>query len=233
MIEEPPILTIRANWPRPTQSQIDVFKDVPTGFVCDAMGGTGALDTDIAPISGHTDITCRAVGPAIVADNGPAEILATIAALHHMQRGDIVVAAVHGYQSCSACGDQFLGMLKNNGAAGFVTDGPMRDYEGLRAVGLPAWCTGMNPNSPYSNGPGHVGGSAIVGGRTVASGDLIVADCNGVVVVPFAQIEPVIAKLADVRRLEDALESKVKNGLAGLDLVDEMLADGRAVMQEN
>jgi 4-hydroxy-4-methyl-2-oxoglutarate aldolase len=148
-----------------------------------------------------------------------------------MQPGDIVVAAVHGHQGCSACGDQFLGMAKNNGASGFVTDGPMRDYEGLVEVGLPAWCTGMNPNSPFSNGPGTVGGSAIVGGRTIASGDLIVADCNGVVVVPHAKIDVVIARLADVRRMEDELETRVKQGLRRPDIIYDMLADGRALMQ--
>jgi 4-hydroxy-4-methyl-2-oxoglutarate aldolase len=231
MIEEPPILRIRANFPRPTAAQIAAFKDVPTGFVCDAMGGQGALASNIQPIGGGRDIDCRAVGPALIADNGPQEILATMGALHILQPGDIVVAAVHGHQNCSAAGDQFCGMLRNKGAAGFVTDGEMRDYDGIVETGLPAWCTGLSPNSPYSNGPARVGFDAVVGGRRIASGDLIVADRNGVVVVPFDQIDAVIAKVAHVTELEAALEAKVKDGFCQMAAIEDMIADGRAVVE--
>lgn len=230
MIEEPPILTLRRSFPRPTAAQIEAFRGVPTGFVCDAMGGQGALASEIRPIGGGRDIDCRAVGPALVADNGPAEILATMAALHILEPGDIVVAAVHGHRNCSASGDQFCGMLRNKGAAGFVTDGEMRDYEGIVEVGMPAWCTGLSPNSPYSNGPARVGFGAVVGGVRVESGDMIVADVNGVVVVPFAEIDTVIARVARVRALEEALEAKVRDGFCRMQPIEEMIADGRAVV---
>lgn len=232
MIEEPPLLTLIKSYPRPTPAQIEAFRGVPTGFVCDAMEGLGALDTSIGPIGDGRDIDCVAVGPALVAENGPAEILATLAALHMVQAGDIVLAAFDGYQGCSASGDQVMGMMKNAGAAGFVTDGPMRDYEGIVEVGLPAWCTGLNPNSPYAKGPGRVGGSAVIGGQTVASGDLIVADRNGVVVVPFDRIDAVAAKLDAVRKMEAELEAEVAEGTFKVLDLDAMLADGRAVAED-
>lgn len=226
MIEEPRKLTLIRNFPRPTQAQIDAFAGVPTGFVCDAMDGLGGLGTAISPLEpvfqGH------AHGPALVADNGPAEILATLAAVHMIEPGDMVIAAVDGHQGCSASGDQVMGMMRNAGAAGFVTDGPMRDYEGIIATGMKCWCTGLNPNSPYGNGPGTVGGAAVIGGRMVASGDMVIADRNGVVTVPFALIDEVIAKLDAVRKMEDELEAKVADGFRSpLDL-DAMLASGAA-----
>ena len=230
MIKEPPVLTLRRSFPRPTAAQIEAFRGVPTGFVCDAMGGQGALASAIQPIGGGRDIACTAVGPALVADNGPAEILATMGALHVLEPGDIVVSAVHGHRNCSAAGDQFCGMLKNKGAAGFVTDGEMRDYDGIVEVGLPAWCAGLSPNSPYSNGPARVGFGAVVGGRQIDSGDLIVADRNGVVVVPFAEIDTVIERLAEVQALESALEEKVRGGFCEMTAIAEMIADGRAVV---
>ena len=166
MIEEPPRLKIRRTFPRPTAAQIAAFRDVPTGFVCDAMNGLGALASNIQPLGGGRDLDCQAVGPALVAENGPAEILATMGALHVLEPGDIVVSAVHGHRNCSASGDQFCGMLKNKGAAGFVTDGEMRDYDGIVETGLPVWCTGLSPNSPYCNGPGRVGFGADIGHAT-------------------------------------------------------------------
>ena len=230
MIEEPPILTIRDSFPRPTKEQVDAFRGVPTGFICDAMNGQGALASSIAPLGFGRDTICEAVGVALVADNGPAEILGTMAALHIMQAGDIIVAAVHGHRNCSVSGDQFCGMLKNKGAAGFVTDGEMRDYEGIIETGLPVWCAGLSPNSPYANGPAKVGFGAVVGGRHVNSGDIIVADRNGVVVVPYAEIDAVIAQVAHVKSLEDALEAKVKSGFCRMEAIEQMIADGRAVV---
>lgn len=228
VLKEPPILNIRTEFPRPTEQQLDAFRNVSTGFVCDAMSGKGALDCAIQPIGAGRDIDCRAVGPALVADNGPAEILATMAALHILQPGDIVVAAVHGHRNCSAIGDQFSGMLRNKGAAGFVTDGQVRDYDGIVKTGLPVWCSGLSPNSPYSNGPAVVGYGANIGGRRVESGDLIVADRNGVVVVPFAEIDAVAEKLLEVKALEAALEEKVRDGFHHVQIIEDMIDDGRA-----
>lgn len=233
MIEEPPVVRIREDFPRPTAAQIAAFDAVPTGFVCDAMEGQGALASSIRHLAsfGARALPDRAVGPALVAENGPAEILATMAALHIAQPGDIIVAAVHGHRNCSAAGDQFSGMMKNKGVAGFVTDGEMRDYDGICDVGLPAWCTGLSPNSPYSNGPARAGFGAVVGGRAIESGDLVVADVNGVVVVPFAEIDNVIARLDDVAAQERALEEKVAAGFCEMAAIEAMLADGRALRE--
>ena len=87
----------------------------------------------------------------------------------------------------------------------------------------------MNPNSPFSTGPATLGGSAVVGGCHVATGDMIVADRNGVVVIPFAQIDAVIACLSDITRLEKELEAKVKDGFHAPMDIEAMLADGSAV----
>ena len=65
------------------------------------------------------------------------------------------------------------------------------------------------PNSRYSNGPGKVGFGAVVGGRHIETGDMFVADRDGVVVVPFAVIDAVIAQLAAIQELEDTLDEKV------------------------
>lgn len=104
----------------------------------------------------------------------------------------------------------------------------MRDYDGIVEVGLPAWCTGLSPNSPYSNGPSRVGFGCVVGGRWIDSGDLIVADRNGVVVVPFERIDCVAARLAEVVELEAALDAKVANGHHAMPVIDDLISSGRA-----
>lgn len=228
MIEEPPRLTIARTMRRPTEAQIAAFQNVPTGFVADAMDGGGALDKEISPIGEGRDLRCVAAGPALTAGCGPANILATFAALHFVKPGDILITAVAGHQGCASSGDRLAGMLKNCGGAGFVTDGPVRDYEGIVAVGLPMWCTGLTPASPVSTGPGTVGLPVAIGGRTVATGDMIVADRDGVVVVPFEEIDKVIARLEEIKAMEVKLDAEVVNGRKYFDHVTAML-DGGAV----
>ena len=213
MIEEPKPLTIKKNWKRPSKKQIKAFQNVPTGFVTDALDGEGALSIDVKPIGEGRDINCVVVGAAVTAGNNAADIMGTLAALNFIQEGDVLVASVSGHQGNAAAGDRVMGMLKNCGGAGFVTDGPMRDYVGLIEVGLPAWCTGLTPASPFTKGPATVGLPINIGGQKVESGDIIVADLDGVVVVPHSKIDIIIERLSHIADLEYSLDAEVREGL--------------------
>lgn len=213
MLEEPPRLTIASSIRRPTAAQIAAFQGVPTGFVVDAMKGAGAMDAQIAPVGFGRDIACEAAGPALTAGNRASDIMGTLAALNFMQGGEVLVAGFEGHQGCAAAGDRVAMMIKNCGGAGFVTDGPMRDYAGIVEVGLPSWCTGLTPGSPFSSGPASVGMPVQVGGQLVETGDMIVADRDGVVVVPFNQIDAVIPLLDAVRLSEQELDAELAAGL--------------------
>ncbi|MGB0867889.1 MAG: RraA family protein [Granulosicoccaceae bacterium] len=224
MIEAPPKLTIKKNLRRPTAEQVAAFKDMPTSFVVDAMNGIGALDPQIKPLGDGNQLGCTAVGPALTVDTGPGDLLALVAALPSIEPGDIVMAAFGGYQGCAASGDRMAGLMRNNGAAGYVVDGPMRDLLGIREIGLPVWCTGINPNSPAGEGPGKVGLPINMGGRQIETGDMIVADLDGVVVVPYAQIDAVIAQLVHIVKLEKSLDAEVAAGLKLFPGTEELLA---------
>jgi len=140
MIEEPKLIRIKRNTPRPTTAQIAALGNVPTGVVNDALWGRGALNKDIKPVDPYGQMGAQAVGSALTVETGPADILALLASLAFIQQGDIVVQSFGAHQGCAAAGDRVSGMMKNCGAVGFVTDGPMRDLMGLREVNLPSWC---------------------------------------------------------------------------------------------
>ena len=213
MIEEPKPLTIKKKWKRPSEEQLKAFQNMPSGFVTDALDGQGTLSIDIKPVGDGRDINCVVVGAAVTAGNNAADIMGTLAALNFIQENDVLVASVSKHQGCAAAGDRVMGMLKNCGGAGFVTDGPMRDYKGLIEVGLPAWCTGLTPASPFTKGPATVGLPINIGGQNVESGDIIVADMDGVVVVPHNKIDFVINRLSQVSDLEYSLDAEVRGGL--------------------
>jgi len=223
MIEEPPLITIGAKRNRPTEAQIAAFQGVPTGFVNDAMFGLGALSRDIRPLGEGRDLTCVAAGPALTVDNRPGDLLALLCSLSEISPGDMVVSACAGFQGCAAAGDRVAGMIRNNGAVGFVTDGPMRDYAGIVAVGMPCWCTGLTPASPFGKGPGRIGLPIDIAGQRVESGDMVVADLDGVVIVPFARIDEVITALERVTAAETEMDAEVADGLRIPDGIRDLL----------
>jgi 4-hydroxy-4-methyl-2-oxoglutarate aldolase len=224
MIVDPPLLTIRAHFPRPAREVVEGFAGAPTGNVVDAMGGSGALDYRIKPLEPRAEIM---VGIAVTCACGPADNLALFGALSIAGRGDILVAATGGYTGAAVTGDLMLGMARNRGVVGFVTDGMVRDIVGVLGVGLPVYCAGVTPNSPARNGPGTVGQPVDLGGLRVESGDILIGDRDGIVVVPREQAAAVLQALAEVRAAEAALEAKVKAGLEMSDFARAILASDR------
>lgn len=223
MIEEPPLLTIRRDFARPSPEKLSAFRGLQTGYVTDAMDGRGALDATVKPVGGPASFC----GIALPCKASPADNLAPFAAVELARPGDVIICSTDAFQHTSVCGDLLLGMMKNRGVVAFVTDGYVRDVIGIRAVDLPCFAAGLTPNSPARNGPGSVGLPVVVGGVAVGPGDIVLGDEDGVVVVPYALIDATIERLAAVRAAEAALDAKVKAGLEVPDFIRSLFEAGR------
>ncbi len=224
MIDDAPRIQLAEPLRRPLAEQVAALSGVPTGFLVDALGGSGALDYRIKPVVPEQSTFC---GPAITCNAGPADNLAVIAALDSLKAGDVVIAATAGHLGCAVTGDLLLGMARNCGAVGFVTDGCVRDIPGIRQVGLPCFAVGVTPNSVHRSGPGTVGFPVTLGGAAVASGDIVIGDVDGVVVVPRERAEEVLAKIDAVKAQEMGLLAKVQAGLDAPPFGTELLASDR------
>ena len=222
MIEDPPLLQIRRRFTRPGRAQIEAFRGLQTGFAVDAMNGRGGMDGRIKPIGGGA--FC---GAALPCHAGPADNLAVFGALSIARPGDVIVCAADAFAETAVTGDLMLGMMKNRGVAAFVTDGFVRDIQGIRAVGLPCYAAGVTPNSPARNGPGTVGLPVVVGGVAVNAGDLVIGDEDGVVIVPAARIKQTIERLPAIRAAEADLDAKVKAGLELPPFIQGLIDAGR------
>jgi len=205
---EAPALTIRRDWARPGDAQRTAFAEAPTGWVVDAQGRRGALHHSIRALTK----AARIVGSALPVWSRGRDNLAPYAALSVAKPGDVLVIATEAYEAASVTGDIMVGMARNAGIVGVVTDGVVRDVPGLDGVGLPVFARGASPNSPQKDGPGTVGLAVVLGGLTVSPGDLVVADGDGVVIVPFATIDAVAAELAQVRAKEAQMDEAVRSG---------------------
>lgn len=212
MIEEPPALTIRRHVQRPAKQSLELLRGVPTAFVIDAMNGRGALDHEIKPLGGQAAAVDHLVGTAVTCHCGPADNLALFATVSMIQHGDIVVAATDRFEATCVTGDQLMALIKNQGAIGLVTDGLVRDRTGILQLDIPVFCRGVTPNAPVGNGPGTVGLDITVGSVKVASGDVVIADGDGIVVVPNQQLPAVLDRLGTIKRLEAKADAAVKTG---------------------
>jgi len=163
-------LTIKRNFPRAARELVKNFSGLPTGNVCDAQGRVGALDYRLKPV-GKASQFC---GIALTVDACPRDNLAAWAALELAKPGDVILITNGGYLGSSVVGDLYVGMAKNAGVAGIVTDGVVRDLTGINSVGIPVFARGICPNSPWKNGPGSVGLPIVIGGVTVKAGDIVV-----------------------------------------------------------
>lgn len=115
-------------------------------------------------------------------------------ALYHTQRGDIIVVDARADMRSGVFGEMMLTYFKGRGGAGVVIDGCVRDYPHVKTLELGLWLRGVTPNFHTQTGlmPFSVNGPIACGGVTVMPGDIIVADDDGVCVVPASLATKVV-----------------------------------------
>lgn len=220
MLEDPPILTIKRSWRRPAKARLARLEGVQSGQAVDAMQGRGALDASIKPLD---PACCTILGTAITCETGPNDNLAIIAALSLAKPGDVVISATEGFAHSAVVGDNLAWMAKTKGLAGIVVDGMMRDLAGLLPVGLPLFCRGITPNSCVRSGPGRVGFPVVVGGLTVSSGDIVIGDRDGIVIIPQGDLDRLQPVIDAVLKAEVETQKKIRSGFTNLGGIEELL----------
>ena len=164
-----------------------------------------------------------AVNPSRVS----APSLAIFAAIEVAQPGDVLMVSTDGFTGTAVTGALLLGMARNRGIAGFVTDGLVRDIDGILPVGLPTFSRGVTPNSCVRNGPGTVGLPVTMAGVAVDAGDVVIGDRDGVVIVPRTKLAEVCENLVAVKEAEADLARQVRLGRDNIDSIREILASDR------
>lgn len=146
--------------------------------VSDAQHRKGWLP-GIMPI----DRSMRCVGPAFTVWTYPGDWNKPVQAIDHAKPGDVLVIDVRG-EGPAVWGDEASKSAVERGIAGVVIHGALRDSEGIREVGLPAFSSLICPAAGDPKGMGMMGVSLKIGETSIRPGDWIVADADGVVVVP-------------------------------------------------
>jgi RraA family protein len=132
-------------------------------------------------------------GPAFTVRVRAGDNLMLHEALDMAQPGDVVVCDAGGDLGTAIMGDIMGRHAERRRIGAIIIDGTIRDVPGLAELDLGIWARGATPAGPYKDGPGEIGYPVSCGGLVVMPGDLIVADADGVVVVPHADANVVVA----------------------------------------
>ncbi len=147
----------------------------------------------------------RIAGPAFTVRTAKHDNLMLHAAIYRAEPGDVIVVEA-GDEEMAVAGGNVCAVAQRHGVAGFVVDGVVRDVTEARANGFPLFARGISPIPGAKDGPGEINGSISCGGITVTPGDVVVADEEGIVVVPRARAEEVLKK-AEAKAVADAAET--------------------------
>jgi 4-hydroxy-4-methyl-2-oxoglutarate aldolase len=184
--------TIVTDAPSVEPCLIDRFRRHDTAKICDAMAGYGAMHHTIKPL----DPAMRAVGRALTVLTRPGDALYVQKAIDLTSPGDVIVISAGGYEDVSVIGERLGYFFKRKGAAAIIVDGAVRDSQGMIETSPPTYAEACCIRIFGSQGPGAINVPVTCGGVGVEPGDIIVADRDGVVVVPLEDAAR-IADLAD------------------------------------
>lgn len=134
-------------------------------------------------------------------------------ALEACPAGDILVIDARGDASIACAGDAFSARLKMRGAAGIVTDGGLRDVQGIAALDFPAFLQApASPPTFVGHHPADYDVPIGCGGVAVYPGDVLVGDADGVVVIPFHLAETVAAEAYEIVAYDEFVDEKLAEG---------------------
>ena len=211
---------INLKFERPEKELIDQFKDFPVANLDDAMGRTSALDQNIRPLN-----KTRLLGPAFTVKVAQGDNLFLHKAMDLAKPGDVIVIDSLGTTNRAIFGELMASYCKLRGVTAMVTDGCVRDSDELEKWDdMAIYATGITPNGPYKNGPGEIGTEISLGGQVIRSGDILVGDSDGIVVIKPEDAAEVIKKVKKINKKEEKiLETMNTKGTYDRPWVDETL----------
>jgi 3-hexulose-6-phosphate synthase/6-phospho-3-hexuloisomerase len=190
----------------PEDELLSIFRQVSTCNISDAMHRKGAM-RGILPINpGH-----KIAGSAITVQTFAGDWAKTVEAIDLGGPGNVIVI-YNGSNYISPWGGLATLSCKNRGIEGVVIDGPVRDVDEIRALGYPAFASGIVPNAGEPKGMGEINAEITCGGQSVRPGDYIVGDESGVVVIPKERAYEIARRAKLVEESESRMYEEIRRG---------------------
>ena len=184
------------------------FSLVSTPNVSDAMHKQGAMK-DIKPVK----LGFHMIGRALTVRTIDGDWAKPIEAIDKADKGDVIVVDVNGGKT-AIWGELATWSAKQKELAGVVIDGAIRDLDDLLKINFPVYSRHVSPNAGEPKGLGEIGAEITCGNQTVRTGDWIIGDDSGVVIVPQEIAQEIANRALDVKEHENRIREEIKSGVS-------------------
>ena len=190
------------------------FAHYGVATVYEAAGRKGLIDIPLHQIIPGS----RIAGPVRTVRCGQDDNLMVHAVLEQVQPGEVLVLTMPEPKPVALVGDLLATQAAVHQAAAMLIDASVRDTEELRALGLPIWARWIRVRGATKTVIGTLNEPVVVGGATIKTGDIVVLDADGAVVVAAEQAEWVLNAAREREAREASLRSKLQQGQLSYDL---------------
>ena len=210
---------IRKNTRKVAPDVVERFRSLPVANVSDSMSRMTATGPRLRPMHRSGALA----GPALTVKSRPGDNLMLHKALDMAEPGDVIVVDAGGELTNSLFGELMLSYAVKRGVAGLVIDGAIRDAQALYERNVPVFAAGVTHRGPYKDGPGEIGFPIAIDGMIIEPGDLILGDWDGLVAVPYDDVETVLKATKAKHDAETKQMAAIEAGTNDRSWVDQTL----------
>jgi len=202
-----------------SKETVNKFNGVPVANISDCMSRMTAGGARLMPMHDGSPLA----GPALTVRTRPGDNLLVHKALDLAQPGDVIVVDAGGDLTNAIIGEIMTSYAQSRGIAGIVINGAIRDSGAIRRGSFPVYAAGVTHRGPYKDGPGEINCVIALDGMTIAPGDLVLGDEDGLLSIPFEQTEALHQAASSKHELETRMLADIAAGTLDTSWVDARL----------
>ena len=195
------------------------FLELPVANVSDSMWRMAAGGSSLRPMHKSGQMA----GAALTVKSRPGDNLMLHKAIDMAEPGDIIVCDAGGDLTNSLMGELMLAHAAKRNVGGFVLNAAIRDVQAFLDVNLPVFAAGVSHRGPYKDGPGEINVPIAIDGMVIEPGDLVVGDWDGVLAVPFDDVQTVLELTIAKQKTELDQMAEIESGKSDRSWIDQTL----------